>query len=290
MHSLDFEEFLWANGVPEETIASVHQSFLLRKPVDDYINTRLMDLFKKYMIVGGMPAVVMEYLKSREFGGVLMRQRSIVQSYRDDISKYAGKRKGEAKRVFDSIPAQLMEKNKRFKLSDIDPNARSRTYHDAIMWLYDAGIATFCYNVTSPEIPFELNEKRNIFKFFMRDTGLLSSMSLGNIQSAILAGDLQINEGAIVENAIADLLVKRGYNLHYWDVKGRLEVDFLIHESHAVLPVEVKSGKDYSKHPSLTRLIDLHREHIPEAIVLHRGQVHKDHNISYLPLYMVMFL
>jgi len=289
MHSLDFEEFLWANGIEENIIKKLYKAFVEKKEVDSFIHNRIMELFKRYMIVGGMPAVVKQYIADKNIEFVLRRQRAIVQSYRDDISKYAGKRKGEAKLVFDSIPAQLMEKNKKFKLVTVEKDARFRVYEDALMWLYDANIASFCFNVNSAELPFELNQKRNIFKFFMRDTGLLSFMSYGNVQKEILLDNLKINEGAIVENAIADLLLKKGHKLHYYDVKGRLEVDFLIADNNKVVPIEVKSGTDYKKHASLTTLLNKFTN-IERAVVLSKYNVELSDKIEYLPLYMVMFL
>ncbi len=289
MHSLDFEEFLWANGVEENIIDKLHLAFSEKKEVDPFIHNRIMELFKRYMIVGGMPAVVSQYIVDKNIEYVLMRQKTIVDSYRDDISKYAGKRKGEAKLAFDSIPAQLMEKNKKFKFVNVDKNARFRIYEEALMWLYDANIASFCFNVSSVELPFELNQKRNTFKFFMRDTGLLSLMSYGNVQKEILLGNLKVNEGAITENAVADLLLKKGHKLHYYDVKGKLEIDFLINKENKVVPVEVKSGSDYKKHASLNTLLNKFTN-IEKVVVLSKYNVQVDGKIEYLPLYMAMFL
>lgn len=290
MHGLDFEEFLWANGIDDEIIDGLKRSYEERKSVDDFIHHRMMELFKRYMIVGGMPRVVSSYVDDKDIGEVLLLQRSITESYRDDISKYAGKRKGEAKQVFDAIPMQLTQRNKKFKVSQVEEGGRLRTYEDALEWLYDAGIASFCLNVANVELPFALNARASFFKFFMRDTGLLSSMSMGNAQSAILNGDLSINEGAIVENCIADLLVKRGYPLFYWDIKGRLEVDFLIQRDTIIVPIEVKSGRDYRRHASLDRLMAIPTRHEKHAVVLSPYNVATTEQIDYLPLYMVMFL
>lgn len=290
MHGLDFEEFLWANGIDEGTIERLRESYDQRTSVDEFIHQQVMELFKRYMIVGGMPRVVSSYVEDRDIGEVLFLQQSIVQSYRDDISKYAGKRKGEAKRVFDSIPMQLAQRNRKFKITQVEEGGRLRTYEDALEWLIDAGIASFCTNVSNVEIPFALNARHSFFKFFMRDSGLLCSMSMGNAQRAILEGDLSINEGAIVENCIADLLIKRGYPLFYWDVKGRIEVDFLIQQGTTIVPIEVKSGRDWRRHASLDRLMALESRHEKRAIVLSPYNVEVDEQVDYLPLYMVMFL
>jgi hypothetical protein len=290
MHSLDFEEFLWASNIPEGTIEAVKRHFEDRKPVDGFIHNKFMELFQRYMIIGGMPAVVTRYIETKNIQNAMESQEIIVGSYRDDISKYAGKTKALAKAVFDSIPFQLASKNKKFVLANLEDGASNRKYMDPIFWLHDAGIADFCYNVNELTLPFELNERRSIYKFFMRDTGLLSFMSLGNVQQAILNGKLDINEGAITENAIADLLIKNGHSLHYYDLKGRLEIDFVLSIDHRIVLVEVKSGSDYQHHPSLTGILTDNKKTIDMAIVLCKSNLSVQEKITYLPLYMVMFL
>lgn len=290
MHSLDFEEFLWAVDMPLETIETVKRHFENRTAVDPFIHTKWMEWFQRYLIIGGMPAVITKYLEQRNIQAAMESQKNILNSYRDDIAKYAGKMKGIAKAVFDSIPSQLASKNKKFVLAQIEDGASNRKYSDPIFWLHDAGIASFCYNITQLVLPFEWNERRNNYKFFMRDTGLLSLMSLGNVQQALLNGELDINEGAITENAIADLLMKNGHALHYYDVKGRLEIDFVLNLHQKVVPVEVKSGADYYRHTSLTNLLANESRFLDTAIVLCKGNVSVHDNITYYPLYMVMFL
>ncbi len=290
MHSLDFEEFLWAMGIGESTIKQVRINFENRTAVDSYIHKRLLELFQRYMIVGGMPRVVDIYTKDQNIQDVIIEQRNIVGGYKDDILKYAGNLQLEVAKVFDSIPDHLMERNKRFIMAHVEKDARFRDFKDALAWLRSARVAEFCFNVSAPIIPMGLNAKNNIFKFFMRDTGLLCQMSLGNVQQAILAGDLEVNLGSIIENAIADLLVKRGHKLYYYDVKGRLEIDFLITRDFKVLPIEVKGGKDFRNHHSLDRLLENPAFSIDEGIVLCRGNVEQVEKVSYLPLYMVMFL
>ncbi len=290
MHSLDFEEFLWANNIPPKVIDKLKICFTSRTQVDSFVHTKIMDLFRKYLIVGGMPAVVTTYIETHNISEVIIRQKMIIQSYRNDISKYAGKKKGLAKAVFDSIPMQLAEKNKKFVLADVAEGAKNRKYEDAILWLYDAGIANYCFNISALQIPFELNERRNIYKFFMRDTGLLSCMSLGNVQKAILNGDININEGAITENAVADLVFKNGHRLHYYDIKGRLEIDFILNIDNSVIPVEVKSGPDYKRHSSLSKVLNNSNLNIKSAVVLCMDNIQIEKNITYYPLYMAMFL
>ena len=290
MHSLDFEEFLWANEIPKDVIYKVKTNYLQKTPVDPFFHGKLMNLFKRYLIVGGMPAVVTKYIETHDIDDVMMIQKAIIGSYRDDISKYAGKKKGLAKAVFDSIPIQLASKNKKFILAEVEEGAKNRKYEDAIMWLYDAGIANFCINISDFRLPFELNERRNIYKFFMCDTGLLSYMSLGNVQKAILDGEIDINEGAVTENAIADILIKNGHSLHYYDLKGRLEIDFVLNVSNTVVPVEVKSGAGYNHHPSLSKVINAANNDIINAIVLCKENIQIEGRITYYPLYMAIFL
>lgn len=290
MHSLDFEEFLWAMGISESILSKVRQNYLLKTPVDPFIHGRFMEYFQRYLIVGGMPAVITEYQQGKNLVGALENQKMIVGSYRDDIAKYAGRNKANAMAIFDSIPNQLSEKNKKFVLADLEEGASHRKYGEPLYWLSDAGIALFCYNISQLVLPFELNQRRSIFKFFLSDTGLLSSMSLGNVQQAILNGDLNVNQGAITENGVAELLVKNGHSLHYYDVKGRQEIDFVIEKDRKVIPLEVKSGLDAHHHPSLTHLLgDVHVT-IESAIVLCRENISIEGKVIYLPLYMVMFL
>ena len=290
MYSLDFEEFLWAHDISEEVIDKLRHKYEKREEVDSFIHTKFLDLFKRYMIVGGMPAVVSEYLKEKNIQDVIRVQQNLVRGYRDDISKYAGKRKGEAKKALDSIPLHLMKPNKKFVLGDVEKGARHREYESALHWLIDAHIGAYCFNLHNLEIPLPLYQRDNIYKFFMRDTGLLSSISLSNVQQAILSGNLHINEGAIVENAIADLLLKRGYHLFYYDRRGRQEIDFVITHNMQVIPLEIKGGNNYKHHPSLTALLTENHKDIKKGMVLCPGNVEVTKTIDYLSLYMVMFL
>jgi len=277
-------------GISQATIEKVRQHYLSKTPVDDFFHARLMEFFQRYLIVGGMPAVVIEYQQGKNLYGALENQKMIVGSYRDDIAKYAGRNKAHVMAIFDSIPAQLSEKNKKFVLANLEDGASHRKYGDPLYWLHDAGISVFCYNVSQMTLPFELNQRRNIFKVFLRDTGLLSSMSLGNVQKAILQGDLNVNQGAITENGVADLLFKNGHSLHYYDVKGRQEIDFVLNKDQKVIPLEVKSGLDSHHHPSLTHLLENPNITIESALVLCRDNVSQDGKVTYLPLYMAMFL
>ena len=220
MYPLDFEEFLWANGVQSDTIDYLRECFEKTTRVSDSVHDTMNRLFYSYMIIGGMPENVQIYVDTHDVARVIRNQRSILELYRLDIAKYAvGNDRQKAKAIFDSIPSQLNEKNRRFILTAIDPHGRQQRYEDSFNWIADAGVALPCYNVREPQPHLQLNEKRNLFKLFMNDTGLLCAACMENIQFSILQGELDINMGSILENMIAQQLICNGYDLHYYDSK-----------------------------------------------------------------------
>lgn len=290
MHSLDFEEFLWAKGVGSEAISTIRRSIANTNPLPISIHKAMMRHFREYMIVGGMPVAVNRFLATSDLGRVIQEQRDIIDAYRDDVMKYAGSHKGKVREVFESIPEQLNKKNKRYYLSMLSKEPRMRMYEDAIMWLFDAGIASPCYNVSAIEHPLSLNEKRSLFKVYLNDTGLLTAMSFQGIQHEVLSGDIEINEGAIVENAIAEALVKRGMQLHYYDRKKptSMEIDFVIQDGFNIRVMESKSGSDFEKHDSLDRFVREHPTITP--IVFCVENIHVQNAIRYLPYYACSFM
>lgn len=290
MYPLDFEEFLWANGVQNATIEYLRECFEKRERVSDSVHDTINRLFYSYMIVGGMPENVQIYVDTHDIARVIRNQRSILELYRLDIAKYAfGNDKQKAKAIFDSIPSQLNEKNRRFILTAIDPNGRQQRYEDSFNWLADAGVALPCYNVREPQPPLQLNEKRNLFKLFMNDTGLLCAACMENIQFSILKGELGINMGSILENMVAQQLVCNGYALHYYDSKKTGEIDFVVQRGMSVDLVEVKSGADYKKHPALCRMTTVDNWKFGKCMVFCRSNVEEEGEILYLPWYLIMF-
>lgn len=290
MYPLDFEEFLWANGVQEETITYLRECFEKVEKVSDSVHDTMNRLFYSYMIVGGMPENVQIYVDTHDIAGVIRNQRGILDLYRLDIAKYAiGNDKQKAKAIFDSIPSQLNEKNRRFILTAIDSNGRQQRYEDSFNWLADAGVALPCYNVKEPQPPLQLNEKRNLFKLFMNDTGLLCAACMENIQFSILKGELDINMGSVLENMMAQQLTCNGYVLHYFDSKKTGEIDFVVQRGMTVDLVEVKSGRDYKKHPAIQRMMAVDNWKFGKCMVFCQSNVEKAGTILYLPWYLIMF-
>ena len=237
-----------------------------------------------------MPDSVQIYVDTHDIAKVIMNQRSILELYRLDIAKYAvDNEKVKVKAIFDSIPAQLSEKNRRFKLNSIDSNARHLRYEDSFNWLADAGVAIPCYNVTEPQPPLQLNEKRNLFKLYMNDVGLLCAACMENIQFELLMGNVDMNMGSILENAFAQNLKANGFELHYFDSKKIGELDFVLQKGLSAELVEIKSGNDFKKHLAMNHALEVETWNFDNSIVFCKSNVEKEDNILYLPWYMVMF-
>ncbi|MDE5882983.1 MAG: AAA family ATPase [Muribaculaceae bacterium] len=287
---LDFEEFIINMGVTDVVIANLHECWEKRNKVDPIIHDRLMQLFRLYLIVGGMPAAVNEYKVSNNIGNVIRIQQDIVALYRKDISQYATKDKLKIKEVFDLIPSELDSKNKRFILKNLNEHAKYLRYEDSFLWLKDAGVAIPVYNVAEPKMPLKLSETRNLFKLFSNDVGLLAAQYADGIQLKILTGDASVNIGAVYENVVAEELLTHSITPYYYNNKRRGEVDFVISIGDKVMPIEVKSGKDYQSHTALNNLMTDYPDSLYDAIVLSNGNVEIGNRITYLPIYMVMFI
>lgn len=291
MYPMDFEEYLLANGVQPSTIKGLYDSFRTGKPVSGAVHEIMIKLFRSYAVVGGMPQVVQTYVDTHDIGLVIENQRSILDQYRLDISQYAeGSDKIKIKAIFDSIPSQLNDKNRRFFLNRIDENGRQNRYANSFMWLSDAGVALPCYNVTHPQPPLQLNEKHSLFKLFMNDTGLLCAACMENIQFAILNGDFSINMGSILENIMATQIKSNGFVLNYFDSKKYGEIDFVVQSGTHIKLVEVKSGTDYKKHTALNNLRRVQEWNFEESYVFCRDNVQTEDGVKYMPWYMIMFL
>lgn len=291
MYPLDFEEFCLANGVQQETISLLQEHFEQRKAVNESIHATMNRLFFAYMVIGGMPEVVQRYVDSQDIAQVVQLQRDILELYRLDISKYAQTHQREKIRaIFDAIPSQLEDKNRRFILANLSKTARQERYQSSFLWLADAGVALPCYNVSAPTLPLETNVQRSIFKLFMNDTGLLCASALNPIQLDILQGNIDANVGSIAENVIAQELKAHGFDLRYYNNKRIGEVDFIVQSGANVLPIEVKSGNDWLRHTALDNVMDVGEWHIDHAYVLNKGNVKRDKKVTYLPLYFAMFL
>ena len=291
MYPLDLEEFMWAVGVNKDVIEALNVSWKEKKQVDDFVHRKMMDVFRLYLIVGGMPAAVMAYKENNNLQDVIASQREIIRLYKKDISQYDEKRRLKIKEVFDLIPSELNSKSKRFFIKSLNAKARAEMYENEFLWLKDAGVAIPVFNVDEPKLPLKLASSRNLFKFFSNDVGLLACQYSDGIQLKILTGDDAINHGSIYENVVAQELLAHGFDeLYYYNSKKMGEVDFVLEYDGNVFPIEVKSGKDYSRHRALNNILECHEYNIPQAIVLCNNNIEIKGNVIYVPIYMMMFL
>ena len=291
MYPMDFEEFLWANKVQDSTIEYLNACYKDLTPITKSIHETMNKLFYSYIVVGGMPAVVADYVTNHDIGRVIKDQRDILEQYRLDTTKYSNRnQQAKIKTIFDSIPSQLSEKNRRFYVNTLEPNARLLRFENCFKWLEDAGIALPCYNITQPVVPLQLNLKHSLFKLFMSDCGLLCAASMDNIQLDLLNGKVDVNMGSILENVIAQQLKSNEFNLYYYDSTKLGEVDFVVQNGSHIELLEVKSGADYKNHPALNRIMAVKEWKLDKATVLCRGNIEKIGNITYLPWYFIMFM
>ena len=290
MFPLDFEEFILANGVAQRVIDNLRDAYENRTPVDAFIHERMMELFRLYLIVGGMPSVVARYLATNNLQEVSQEQNAILTLYRQDIAKYDPNNKLYLEDIFTLIPSELNNKNKRFILKNLNENFKFSRYQNSFLWLKNAGVAlpTFC--VTEPTVPLTLNKSSNLFKLFLSDVGLLAAMYMDGIQLKLLNREKDINFGSVYENAAAQELKAHGYDLYYFNSKKQGELDFVIERGGDVLPIEIKSGKDYQRHAALDNVMENQDYAIPTAFVFRNDNIRVDGRIVYLPIYMLMFL
>lgn len=290
MYPLDFEEFLWANGITSVILGKIQECMNEASPVPEALHSRMRQLLLQYTVVGGMPAVVNTFINSHDMGRVLMEQRSIVSSYGEDMVKYADKKdKPRIRECFESIPRQLSKENKKFQYSTIRKGAKASQYEGSIQWIEDAGIICRCRNLSITELPLDGNAMQDVFKIYMVDTGLFVSMLEDGTQADILQGRLYGYKGAIFENLIADIFTKMERKLYYFHKDSGLEVDFVIRIKGECVLVEVKSRTGNAKS---TKTILRHPEkyHVEKAIKLGDYNVGKTEEMLVLPLYMAFLL
>ena len=288
MYPLDLEEFLIANGLGNDVLTSLQKSFLNKQPVNEFIHNELINAFYKYLIVGGMPAAVQEYINTGDFMRVKGIHDEIIQLYKLDFTKYEQKNKLKLIKTYDLIPSELNMKNKRYILKNLDKELRFERFENSFNWLESAGVSLPCYNVTEFMIPLEASKKSNLFKLFLSDVGMLTSLYGTATILELLNNGKNINCGAMFENVIAQELKAHGFKLYYFNTKKHGEVDFLIEYNNKLLPIEVKSGKDYQSHSALSYFIN--QKTFNEAFVFSNNNVKTNNNVFYLPIYMIMFL
>ena len=290
MYPLDFEEFLWANGINEKVIATVKSCFENETVVPDGIHKVMMELLYRYVIVGGLPDVVNTFLETKNIEQTYHVQRSLIAEYEDDMVKYAADEdKPRIRECFESIPKQLAKDNKKFQYSVVRKGARSAQYIGSIQWLEDAGIAKRCYNTKVTELPLEGNAVSDCFKLYTTDIGLLVSMLDYGTQADILKGNLLGYKGAIFENLIADFLCKSGQKLYYYQKDSGLELDFLVRYKSECVVIEVKAKSGQTKSLK-TVLKNKNVYHINNAIKLGKYNVGREGEVLTIPLYMGFFI
>ena len=305
MFPMDFEEFLWAMG-NEVMMPYIKGRFENRKPMGEF-HREAMHYFRQYLIVGGMPQAVAEYAASRDFKKVDAIKRQILRLYKNDIQKYAGGAMARVSAIYDAIPGQLQKKEKKFVLTALKDEARMREYDSAFFWLDDAKIVNLCYNTTAPNIGLQLNEDRTILKCYFCDTGLLISLAFSargivtnEIYQKLLFDKLEIDEGMLVENIVAQMLKTAGNELFFYsnsdrdDKESRMQIDFLIQKEivtsrHNISPIEVKSSTNYTLR-SINKCVKKFGEYLSTPYVLHTKDVELKDGLVFLPLYMTPLL
>ena len=290
MYPLSIEEFFKACGVNDNIWEKLENCYKNAIEVDSFIHEKMMALFHLYLIVGGMPEVVSTYLETNDIQKVIEKQKEILTLYKEDISQYDKDSKLYIEDIFDLIPSELNNQNKRFILKKLNENIKFKRYEDSFIWLREAGVAIPVYNIESPTLPLELAKLRNLFKLFSNDVGLLASQYADGIQLKILNGDDSINYGAIYENAVAEELLSHGFKLYYFNSKKQGELDFVIKLNDSILPIEVKSGKYYERHNALKNVLENKEYGIKEAIILTNANIKRKESLLYLPIYMVAFI
>lgn len=290
MFPLDFEEFLWANGISEPMISILKECLKKESPVPEALHNRFRQLLLQYVVVGGMPEAVQLFVDTKQVGSVLQLQRDIIRSYEDDMIKYADKKdKGRIAECFQSIPKQLSKENKKFQYSVVRKGGTAAQYAGSLQWVEDAGIISRCYNLTLPELPFDGNAIEDVFKVYMKDTGLLISMLEDGTQFDVLQGNLYGYKGAIFENLIADFFAKMGRKLYYYHKDSGLEIDFVIRWRGECTLVEVKAETGNAK-SATTILKHPEKYHVNQCIKLGNYNVGRSGKILTLPLYMGFLL
>ena len=290
MYPLNIREFYTNLGLSEDILSHIKMCYEEEKPVDNYIHDKLIKTFYLYLIVGGMPEAVNSYLETNDLAVVNSVHRKIMRLYKADFTKYEKKNNLKLKEIYDAIPGELSNQNKRFFINNIKGESTYEKMADDFIWLKDAGVALPVYNVTEPTAPLIISEKRNLFKLFMSDVGLLCSLYTNDVRLKILANDVNVNNGALFENVVAQELVSHGYKLYYFNSKKQGELDFVVEHEGNILPLEIKSGKNYKRHNALENVLANDDYGIKKAFVLCNDNVKVDGKKKYLPIYMMLFI
>lgn len=291
MYPLSFREFLQLFNVSDEIFDLLKESFINHKEVDDSIHKRMMSLFNLYLIIGGMPDAVSKYQENQDIDDIMSIHLEIVKQYKIDFTKYeSADKKLIISNIYDLIPSELNDSNKRFNIADINKNLRYERVSDSFVWLYKAGVCLPVFNVTEPIIPLRINEKHSLMKVFMSDVGMLTTIYGKGCKLKLLSNDKDINKGAIYENIVAQELSNKDIDLYYYNSKRLGEIDFLFEDNNGIVLIEVKSGKNYTRHSAINNMLKEYGSSISKAIVFSVDNVREEGRVAYLPLYMLMFL
>lgn len=291
MYPMDFEEFMVANGISKTTLDMLKDKFETCQPVDDFIHQKLLALFFVYLIVGGMPDAVKKYIETKDIREVDKIQRDIVELYKEDFSQYEHEdKKLKLKSIYEIVPSELNKQNKKFVFTMLDKELKFDRYEKSFLWLKDAGVVIPVYNAASPVIPLLASKSSNVFRLFSSDIGLLTSAYPAETKIELISQNGEVNNGAHFENAVAQQLLANGFEPYFCKKKNVGELDFLIEMGGKVVPIEVKSGKNYKSHKALDNYLDVSEYHLERAYVFSTSNVEKEENIIYLPIYMSYLL
>ena len=294
MFPLDFEEFLYANGFNEMTISFLRKKYENEEALDEAAHNKVMELFRKYLLVGGLPEAVNSYIQNQNIVLVREIQNEIREYYATDASKYDEENKLKIRRIYDMLPSNMENKKKRIVAKNIE-NKKGKTfndYSDEFEYLISAGIALNVQAISNPSFPLVQSSSKNLLKLYLNDVGILTSILYGNNIRAVLDDERSINLGSVYETVVASELIAHGYKLFYYDNRDKGEVDYLIddYDSLSVVPVEVKSGKDYTVHSALSNFTKNESYNLKKAYVLsNEREIIKKDKIIYMPIYYVMF-
>jgi hypothetical protein len=294
MYQLDFEEFLWANGFGESAIDEIRKKYEAEETLDENLHQRMLDLFKRYLLIGGMPDAVNKYLESRNIVEVRKIQEDIRHLYGLDASQYDEEHKLKIMKVYDMLPFFMENKKKRVVYKDIEGgDKRWKDYANEIEYLIGSGIALDVKAIASPSFPLVESASKNLVKLYLNDVGILTNILYKYNVSAVLEDEVSVNLGSVYESVVASELKAHGFELFYYDNKAKGEVDFIVDDYNqlSVLPIEVKSGKDYQIHRALNAFVANEDYKIKKGIVLsNERMVHSKGMITYMPIYYVMFI
>lgn len=291
MYPLDFEEFLQLYNFNDDLKKLLYRSFVNKIAINDSVHTQMLKIFNMYLIVGGMPAAVEKFKESKNLEDVMNIHEDIIAQYKRDFTHYEVEDKRPyLTKIYDLIPAELNSNNKRFNFADIKKGLQYSRSENNFVWLSKSGVVLPVYNVVEPTIPLMLNEKSSLFKLFLSDVGMLTTMYGRTTKIKLLENNEDINNGALYENVIAQELKAHNFNLYYYNSKKYGEIDFVIEHKGKILPIEVKSGKNYMRHSALNNVMEISNYSIDEAYVLSNYNVEKKGKLTYLPIYMIMFI